>query len=879
MMTGFLRWGGLRWRLVGAAALAGILLFGAASRSLARDDDPYARSRDYDLLNVRTHLRFDVEQNKVMGEVTESLAILRENVEALRFDSIGLTIESVTLNWAAAKFDVQTKELVVALPKKARRGETFEVTIRYSGQPTKGLYFVLPDKNYPDQPREIWSQGESEDTRYYIPIYDYPNDRTTSEMLLTVPADWWTVSNGKLLGIKSEADGTKTWDWKQSETLSTYLISVVAGEFVEKKDTWRGIPVQYGVPKGQEFKIDPTFSRTKGMLDAFSDALDVKYPWAKYAQTSVDYFIEGGMENTSATTLTVRGLVHPKLAGESAYGSDDLDSHELAHQWFGDLVTCKDWASIWLNEGFATYFEHFWLEKNFGKDDSDYEFWTDANQWMNQRALYGVPIVTRNIDDSVEYEGNIYTKGGLVLKMLREKLGDRDFFRGLHHYLDVNRGQNVVTADLIKAIEQETSVNVDEFFQQWIYRAGAPKFEVAVKWDDLVDSVHMQVKQTQKVEGLVPLFHVPIEVEIATKSGVKTFPIDVSKDEEIYSFALDGPPLMVIFDKGDKILKSAEFKREPAMLIYQLKHAETVPDRADAAKALGEVKGNAEVAAALGEAARGDSFWGVRVECLRALGKIGGAEAEKQIQEALSNEKAWVRDVAVGQLGNFKTDASLGGQLGKIAVDDPAYRVRNSAMLALAQLKAANAFEVLSAAMQMDSPDNTTRRAALRAFGSLGDDRAVPILLDWSAAGKPMELRQAAVGSLGPVGKGNKDVTRALVSYLDERWLSKYAVVFALGRHGDPDAIPALEKLANGEKLSFGLASVAKSQIQSIRAQAVGGKAAESPYGPGAASQASGGEGADNAALMEQLEKLTRRLDEMNERLAKIEEQMAGAKK
>ena len=142
----------------------------------------------------------------------------------------------------------------------------FEVTIRYSGQPTKGLYFVLPDKNYPDQPKEIWSQGESEDTRYYIPIYDYPNDRTTSEMLLTVPADWWTVSNGKLVGIKTEADGTKTWDWKQSETLSTYLISVVAGEFVEQKDSWRGIPVEYAVPKGEEFKID---------ADIFEDERDV----------------------------------------------------------------------------------------------------------------------------------------------------------------------------------------------------------------------------------------------------------------------------------------------------------------------------------------------------------------------------------------------------------------------------------------------------------------------------------------------------------------------------------------------------------------------------------------------------------------------------
>ena len=879
MNVGFLRECGGQWRrIIAVAAVAGICIFAAAAELSARDDDPYARSRDYDLQNVHTHLRFDIANKKIMGEVTESLAILRENVGELRFDSIGLTIESVTLNRAAAKFDVQPKELVVTLPHIARRGEHFEVTIRYWGQPTKGIYFILPDKNYPDQPKEIWSQGESEDTRYYIPIYDYPNDRTTSEMLLTVPGDWWTVSNGKLIGIKSEADGTKTWDWKQSETLSTYLISVVAGEFVEKKDSWRGIPVQYAVPKGQEYKIEPTFSRTKGMLDAFSDALGVKYPWAKYAQTSVDDFVVGGMENTSATTLTSRGLVHPKLAAESAYASDDLDSHELAHQWFGDLVTCKDWANLWLNEGFATYFEHYWLEKNFGRDDADYEFWTDANRWMSQKSSFGVPIVTRQTEESVDTEGNIYTKGGLVLRMLREKLGDQDFFRGLHHYLDVNRGQNVVTADLIKAIEQETSVNVDEFFQQWIYRAGAPKFEVAVKWDDLIDSVHMQVKQTQKVEGLVPLFHVPIEVEIVTKSGAKTFPIDVSKDEEIFSFAVDGPPLMVIFDKGNKILKSVEFKREPVALIYQLKHAETVPDRADAAKALAEVKGNADVVEALGEAARADAFWGVRVESLRALGKIGDAAAEKQIEDALSNEKPWVRDVAVGQLGNFKSDASLGLQLAKIATDDPAYRVRNAAMQSLAQLKAANAFDVLGAALQTESPDNTTQRAALRAFGTLGDDRAVPLLLAWSAPGKPTDLRQAAIGSLGPVGRGNKDVTRALTSYLDEPRISKYADVFALGRHGDADAIPALENLLKGGKLGFGLASITKNQIESIRAQVAGGKPTESAYGPGGADANAGG-GGDNAALMNQLEKLERRLDEMDERLAKIEEQVASPKK
>ena len=203
---------------------------------LARDDDPYARSKDYDLQNVRTHLRFDIAQKKVIGEVTESLAILRDGASELRFDSVGLAIESVTLNRAAAKFETKPDALLVSLPQKARKGERFVVTIRYSGQPTKGLYFILPDKNYPDQPKEIWSQGESEDTRYYIPIYDYPNDRTTSEMLLTVPADWWTVSRREARRESSpKPTARRRGTGSRAETLSTYLISVVAGELWHRK--------------------------------------------------------------------------------------------------------------------------------------------------------------------------------------------------------------------------------------------------------------------------------------------------------------------------------------------------------------------------------------------------------------------------------------------------------------------------------------------------------------------------------------------------------------------------------------------------------------------------------------------------------------------
>ena len=345
-------------RIVTCLSLLGLVGLALLIPGAARPDEPYARSRDYDLQNIRTHLWFDLDNRKIRGEATETVSALRDDLSVLKFDSVALNIESVTVDGAAANFSTTPNDLTVTLARAAKRGEKHEVAIRYDGQPKKGVYFNLPDKDYPQQQKEIFTQGEAEETRYYIPIYDYPNDRTTSEMILTVPAGWTTISNGQLAGVKDEADGTKTWDWKLSGTLSTYLISAIAGEFDEKNDTWRGIPLRFVVPRGEAAKIDPSFARTKQMLDLFSDKLGVPYPWPQYAQTSVDNFLVGGMENTSATTLATSELVHPQLAPEDRIGSDDVYSHELAHQWFGDLVTCKDWANLWLNEGFATYLKH-----------------------------------------------------------------------------------------------------------------------------------------------------------------------------------------------------------------------------------------------------------------------------------------------------------------------------------------------------------------------------------------------------------------------------------------------------------------------------------------------------------------------------------------
>jgi aminopeptidase N len=803
------------WRVL---LLAAVLAIPAASPG----DEPYARSRDYDLQNLRTHLWFDVDERQVRGEVTERVAALRDNVSELKFDSVGLNIESVAVDGKSAKFSVTPNDLIVTLDRPAALGERHEILIHYRGKPKKGLYFVLPDKNYPRQQKEIWTQGEAEDTRDYIPLYDYPNDRTTSEMLVTVPAAWITISNGQLVGVKDEPDGEKTWDWKQSQPLSTYLISVVAGEFVERDDSWRGIPLRYVVPRGEESKIGPTFGETKEMLDLFTSKLGEPYPWAQYAQTAVDDFVAEGMENTSATSITTHSLVNPALVAEDRDGADDVTSHELAHQWFGDLVTCKDWGNLWLNEGFADFFQRVWSEHRFGRDEADFDFWRDQNQWVRQPRLFPVPIVSRDFEDSTEYQDNVYDKAGWVLRMLHEKLGDDGFYRGLHHYLDVNRGQNVVTADLQKAVEQATSVNVDKFFEQWVYGAGTPKFDVSYEYDSDARQMKLTVKQTQKIEGRVGLFDVPVDVEIATSKGRETHAVEINQASQTFTFPADSAPLMVVFDRGDKVLKSVEFKKDPELLVYQLKNAETTPDRADAAVALGGVRDDPHVVTALGEEARHDAFWGVRVEALLALAKIGGPEAEKQVFAAVTDPAPWVRDVAVRELGSFKDDMSLPAKLTKVAASDPAYRVRAAALGALASIQTPGTFETLAEAVKSDSPDDIIREASLRALGRLGDIRAVPILMEWSTIGRPIGSRQAAIEAIAELDKPNSDITKMLVSYLNEPYFDiRIAAIFALGARGDTGAIAPLEDMLKNGELTVAIGPYIELALRMLKSQPV----------------------------------------------------------
>ena len=863
-----------------------------------RADEPYARTRNYDLQHSKIILRFDVDQKKVIGEVLHTLTTLREDTSKIEFDAVGLTIQSVTVNKAPAKFETTADKLVIPV-SAGKVGDKFEIDIRYEGRPTKGLYFILPDKDYPNRPTQIWSQGESEDTRYYLPTYDYPNDRLTTETVLTVPASWLTVSNGKLIGVTNATNNMKTWTWRESVPSSTYLITVVAGEFDEVKDSLRNLPVTYYAPKGRGDRLPINYSRTPAMIELFNKKYGVEYPWEKYAQVMVDDFVAGGMENSSATTNTSSSLVNPKLAAEYATGQDDLISHELTHQWFGDYVTCKDWGNIWLNEGFATFGEIVWTENHFPKDQSEYQRWTDARHWFALTNLYNKPMVRYDFDDSSEFDGNAYTKGGWVLYMLRHQLGETAFNRALKHYLEVNHGKNVASADFVKAVEETTNSDVDQFFNQWVYGAGAPKFDISYAYDNTNHQVAVAVKQIQKVEGHVGLFRVPVDVEITTAAGTHLYPIVVSKQTETFSLPAGSEPLMVLFDRGGNILKRAEFHKDKKEWLYQLKNAADFSDRADAAVALRSLKEDAghsdgktdakneDVITALADAATNDKTWGVRAVAAESLGELGGPAAAKKIIAALDSAKEpWLRARMVGALGNFKDDKDVFAKLQIIAEQDTSYRARAAAMQALGKLKAPNAFAILNAAIAVDSPDDFLRNAALRSLGALNDEKAVRVLREWVVPGKPMETREAAIFSLARLQKDNKEITTQIASYLPEQHFGiRMAAVAALGARGDASAIPALEQLLKSKDLSIEVAPMIKEQIAHLKrpakekrdGHATAGAESDDDDAEGSGDSNSGANG-NTAVVAERLDKLEHLMQEMNNRLKTIETRLPAEK-
>ena len=480
---------------------------------LTGDQPHYARDLVVDVRHIKLEISIDPAARRVAGTATHTVRGINDGVRAIEFDAAEMSIESVSAGGKPVKFDYVDPVLRVDLGRALRAGATVDVAIRYAATPRRGLYFTAPDADYPDKPLQAWTQGQDEDSRHWYPCIDFPNHQQTSEVIVTVPESMISIGNGELKSVaRNRRARTKTYHWYQATPHVTYLLSQIVGEFAEIEHRWQGIPVQYYGPPGREEDLQRTLARTPDMLDFFSDLTGAKYPYARYAQTFVADFIFGGMENVTATTLTDTSLLDKRASVDADV--DGLLAHELAHQWFGDLLTCRDWSHGWLNEGFATYFEALYTQHHKGIDEFRYELHQKTQIYLGEDAArYRRPIVNNVYHEPIDlFDRHLYEKGSLVLHMVRTVLGDELWRKAIRLYVDRHRSTNVTTPDFQRAIETATGRNIDWLFDEYVYRGGHPAFKLGFEWDDKAKQAKLSVAQTQD-EKDASVFRLPVAVD------------------------------------------------------------------------------------------------------------------------------------------------------------------------------------------------------------------------------------------------------------------------------------------------------------------------------------------------------------------------------
>ena len=777
----------------------------------------YAPDHACDVRHVKIALDIDVDARRISGRCSLTLAPIAAPLGWLPLDAVELDIERVSVGGRDVPHRHDGKVLRVNLGAEAAEsgeaaegGEAAEIIldIDYSGSPRRGIYFVGPDEAHPDKPVQVWTQGQDEDSRYWFPCFDAPHEKATSEVIATVPAHFTVVSNGTLLADMVDEDaGRRTAHWRFDTPHACYLISLVAAELSEIRARWGEVDVLYYVTPGREEDARRTVGRTPEMLELLSRLFRVPYPYEKYAQVFVADFIFGGMENTTATTLTDVVLLDERATVDR--DAEDLVVHELAHQWFGDLLTCRDWSQGWLNEGFATYAEYLWRDHAHGRDEAAMELRDWAQSYFDEDATrYRRKVVTNTFDQPIEiFDRHLYQKGGLILHMLRQVLGDEPFWRTIAHYLARHRAGSVETRDLARAVEAASGRVLDWFFDQWITEgAGHPELEVRYAWDAERSLARVSVRQTQEVDATTPLFRLPVAMRFRVADSDVDVRFEVTEKQETFFFTLADEPTQAIFDPGKDLLARVDFDKGLDLLVAELDQATWAIDRVDAAERLAR-RGGRQATEALVRGLASDPFWGVRATCAGGLGEIRTAQAREVLIEAISaTPHAKARRAVCRALGAFRGDERAAEALiGVIESGDPSYFVEAEACLALGKTRSPQAPAVLRSAAERASFMDVIRQNAYRGLAEARDDSAIPLLTEVAMHGRHARGRYAALGALAQLVKGRRDRDARDVRELAEHLLGdrelrvQIGAIDALAVIGDPAAVGAIEALAARE--------------------------------------------------------------------------------
>lgn len=682
-----------------------------------------SRSHDYDLVHQRIEIR-DVrwDSTSLDGQVVTTLAARHAALDSVILDAAaGITVRRATDAAGRTLRTTHTGDtLVVHLAKPLRFGDTTRFSLDYHAQIDNGhgLTFIYADGR-PHRPQQLWSMGETTGNSAWFPTYDYPNDKESWELIATVPAAMTVVSNGRLVSDVRNRDGTRTTHWLEAFPASTYLISMTIGPYARIRDRWRGIPVDYYVYREDSALARPLFGYTPDIMETYTRLTGVRYPWAKYAQVTVaDFF--GGEEMVSATEL-VDWLPDSRAYADRPWYHWLLIPHELAHQWFGDDETTESWSHLWLNEGFAEFMNGAYWEEKLGRHASDDFYLDEYRQFTAIDAEHSMPLVSQG-------SNNIYPKGALVLRMLRRRLGDERFWASMHLFLTRHHFGSATSEDFRRAILDATGENLAQFWSEWMYRPGYPRFSVNATYDSLSRALSLDVRQVQAESAsadsawpaMPGVYHAPVTVLVGTARGDVEHHAQLdAREQTIVIDSLPGAPTMVVFDAGNTIVKALDFPQPTAWLVTQLAHDPDLWDRWWVISELARRPADTAAVRALSDAATSADYFLTRMQATIALAQFPASRVGAALELARHDTSAQVREAAVVSLGR------VGGRdvLERVrqSLSDSSYAVQAAAVTELIHLDVANRASWVARGLGAESYRDVVRNAALDAVARTGD--------------------------------------------------------------------------------------------------------------------------------------------------------------
>lgn len=752
----------------------------------------WGRDRDFDVRHYRIEVGFDWAARSVTGRTTITARPLRSGIDAIVLDAADMTIASVTLaGGGALQYSLEDAQLRIRLDRPRPSGEDVSIVVAHSGVPSRGLRFV--DGGDPAS-FQIWTVGQTTKNHHWFPSYDSPNDLATVETIVAVPDRFRVIANGVLEDTRHDRRrNVTTYHWAMPQPIATYLVSLVVGDFAEIEHA-QSPPVRSYVPRSRLADARRSLAETGEMIAFFADYLGVPYPYDNYKQTIVRDF-PGGIENASATTLGESVVYDRRAALDEEDAARLLMAHEAAHQWFGNLVTCRDWSDVWLHEGFATHLAHLYANRGAARED-DLRYAVLQAQRRSQDAWSGGnrrPLATTGYaTPEALFDVHAYATGAVVLDMLRFVLGPDAWRSAMRQFLRRNAYANVTTADLQAAVEDSTGKAVGWFFDQWVRTGGFPDLTVSYSYDAASRNIRLSVTQSGRP------YRMPVDVAVTTARGERIHRIWLGEPSQQVTLPVDDAPLIVNFDRGGRVMKLLRFEKSATELAYQARHDTDAIGRVWAANAL---KGSAapEAETVLIEMMTRDRFWAARVEAARALAGRRGAGVRAAALAALADQRPIVRREAARLLGSFPDDEIWNALRRAVDTDESYYVVREAAR-ALVAGKAPDAFAILERLLTTRSEKDLLRVAALDLFATLGAPAAFDLAFPYAIPEVPPAVQAAAlraIATLGGAASRHMVLDRLTSALAAGPEAVKLAAVDGLERLPDRAAIPHLRAAAD----------------------------------------------------------------------------------